>query len=206
MSLSRLVCLFSVLAQLAGCASAEPPVTAPPSPSATTAPDPRSFTLEVVSGREQPATRTDHVAADQPVTLVIRGLGPARAKVIAPDGSRVATADAVESGNVVHRFRPSVAGRYRVVVAESEGTVLLLLDVVAPGTSSSALARPAPSPSNSTARDTGYWCGHDKETAQLPRCGCFGANPNPRLDLREPTALAATLEAMWLIDQMQLAV
>ena len=180
MPLPRLfLCLFSAIAQLVGCSSAEPTVAASPSSSAKTNQDPRSFGLDVFSGREQPAAKTDHVAADQPVTLVIRGLGPARAKVISPDGSSVATTDAVESGNVVHRFRPSVVGRYRVVVAGSEETVLLLLDVAAPAASASALAQPAPTPGNATPRDMGYWCGHDRETAQLPRCGCFGMNPNP---------------------------
>jgi hypothetical protein len=102
-------------------------------PAANKGEDAGSFTLNVLSGREQPPAKTEHVAPDQQVTLVIRGLGPARAKVIAPDGSAVATTDTVESGNVVHRFRPSVAGRYRIVVAGSEATALLLLDVAPPG-------------------------------------------------------------------------
>lgn len=130
-----LVCLASALVLVTGCANAEPSVHASPAPAAKSAADASSFTLNVFSGREQPAASTEHVATGQEVTLVVRGLGPARAKVMAPDGSAVATTDTVESGNVVHRFRPSVAGRYRIVVAGDEATALLLLDVAAPGTS-----------------------------------------------------------------------
>lgn len=150
----------------------------------------RAFTLNVLSGRQQPAANTAQVSSDEPVTLIIRGVGPAQAKVFAPDASAVVTNDAMESGNVVHRFRPSVAGRYRVVVAGSEATELLLLDVTsstpAPRDAGGAVAStpparsPAVAPSSSSAPpgDRGYWCGHDMETARLPRCGCFGPHPN----------------------------
>jgi hypothetical protein len=102
-----------------------------PGPNATASAE-RTFPLVVMSGREQPAARTENVGVGQPLVLRVRGLGPARAKVFAPNGSVVATADTTESGEVVQRFRPHVPGRHRVVQVDAEQTELLVLVVTGP--------------------------------------------------------------------------
>ncbi|HVH47260.1 MAG TPA: hypothetical protein VM925_33215 [Labilithrix sp.] len=87
---------------------------------------PQVVEIVVTSGVPQPAPQDTHVGIGAPLTLRVEGLGPARARVLAPDGSAVVTTDTPltrdGSHNVVgteQRFTPQAAGTYRVVHAEA---------------------------------------------------------------------------------------
>lgn len=91
------------------------------------APDaaPVTLSLVVYSGRENPPAQNISVALGAEVTVHIEGLGPPRARVLAPDGSDVPVSDAGKD----QRFTASARGQYRVELAGAPGSVLAYVNV-----------------------------------------------------------------------------
>jgi len=88
--------------------------------------------VAVFSGRPQPAAREEVVAVGAVVVLHVVGLGPARARVIGPDGAEIATEDVPLHGDAgvigtEQRFTPRAPGVHRVEHAEVSGLELVHL-------------------------------------------------------------------------------
>lgn len=88
------------------------------------APAPVVLSLVVYSGRPQPPPETTAVRIGTEVTLRVQGLGPARARVFAPDGTETPTRD---TGADQH-FTPSSPGKWRIELRDATGVVLAYVD------------------------------------------------------------------------------
>ncbi|MFO0741762.1 MAG: hypothetical protein U0270_38050 [Labilithrix sp.] len=91
---------------------------------APAAPAPVKLSLVVYSGRENPPPQTTAVRVGAAVSVHLEGLGPPRARVLAPDGSEMPT----RTEGSEQRFTVNAAGRWRIELEGDPGSVLAYLD------------------------------------------------------------------------------
>lgn len=119
---SRLGAAVALLALVVTCGHGDAPQA-----SAAEASAPAAIVLSLVaySGRENPPPQTTSAALGAEVTVHIEGLGPPRARVVAPDGTETPTVDVGKD----QRFTASARGKYRIELAGAAGAVLAYVNV-----------------------------------------------------------------------------